>query len=114
MVHERGVRKIANTKIGQNRVRIVVAHNYYKQAGGEDEVFASEVAMLRARGHDVQTFVMHNDDIELMGKLSIFRATLWNGGAHSRMRQIIHDTRAQVVHFHNTFPLMSPAVYYAA
>jgi len=96
------------------QVRVVVAHNYYQQAGGEDEVFASEVAMLRAHGHDVQTFVMHNDDIELMGKLSVFRKTLWNGSAYRQTRRVIQETRAQVVHFHNTFPLMSPAVFRTA
>jgi glycosyltransferase involved in cell wall biosynthesis len=95
-------------------LRIIVAHNYYRQAGGEDEVFASEVALLRDRGHDVQTFVMRNDDIELMGKLAAARATMWNGQSHQQLRKLVRETRAQIVHFHNTFPLMSPSVYYAA
>jgi glycosyltransferase involved in cell wall biosynthesis len=95
-------------------MRIIVAHNYYRQPGGEDEVFASEVALLRAHGHDVETFVMRNDDIELMGKLATVRATLWNGQSNQRLRKLLQQTRAQVVHFHNTFPLMSPSVYYAA
>jgi glycosyltransferase involved in cell wall biosynthesis len=95
-------------------MRIIVAHNYYRQPGGEDEVFASEAALLRSHGHDVEAFVMRNDDIELMGKLATLRATLWNGQSHERLRKLIRHARAQVVHFHNTFPLMSPSVYYAA
>ncbi len=95
-------------------VRVIVAHNFYKQAGGEDEVFASEIALLQSRGHEVTKFVMRNDDIELMGRLAMFGATLWNGDAKKKLANLVRETRAQVVHFHNTFPLMSPAVYYAA
>ena len=41
-------------------MRILVVHNYYQQAGGEDEVFRAEVALLRERGHDVSTLTTEN------------------------------------------------------
>ncbi|HEX3357777.1 MAG TPA: glycosyltransferase [Tepidisphaeraceae bacterium] len=93
---------------------MIVAHNFYKQAGGEDEVFASEISLLQSRGHEVHKFIMRNDDIELMGKLAMFGTTLWNGDAKRKLANLVRETRAELVHFHNTFPLMSPAVYYAA
>jgi glycosyltransferase involved in cell wall biosynthesis len=95
-------------------MRILVAHNFYQLPGGEDQVFRSELALLASRGHDVASFEMHNDEVRAMGKLSLLRATVWNRDAARRLREKVRAHRAEVVHFHNTFPLMSPAAYYAA
>ncbi|HET6250569.1 MAG TPA: glycosyltransferase family 4 protein [Tepidisphaeraceae bacterium] len=95
-------------------MRILVAHNFYQQAGGEDEVFRAEVALLRRFGHDVCTFELHNDALAEMSKIGMLTTTLWSGSAHRDMRQKVRQTGAEVVHFHNTFPRISPAAYYAA
>jgi glycosyltransferase involved in cell wall biosynthesis len=95
-------------------MNIIVAHNFYQQAGGEDSVFDCEVNLLKSRGHNVTTFVMHNDDVELMGKLKLARATIWNGESAAKLASLVRETRADIVHFHNTFPLISPAAYSAA
>ena len=34
-------------------MRILLAHNYYQQPGGEDVCFAAKVAMLTSNGHSV-------------------------------------------------------------
>jgi glycosyltransferase involved in cell wall biosynthesis len=39
---------------------------------------------------------------------------VWSRPAFLEMRGLIAELRPQVVHFHNTFPLISPAAYYAA
>ena len=91
-------------------MRILICHNFYQQAGGEDQVFAAEAELLRKHGHDVQTFSLHNDSIETMGKLQLARATLWNRDSAAQVRSYVRGHRAQVVHFHNTFPLLSPSV----
>ncbi len=57
---------------------------------------------------------MHNDDVQQMGKLALLRATVWNSNSSARLREAIRTQKADIVHFHNTFPLMSPSVYYAA
>ena len=95
-------------------MRILVCHNFYQQPGGEDEVFAAEVALLRRFGHDVQTFEMDNDAVESMSNPALIAATVWNGRSHSAMRQAVRKLKAELVHFHNTFPLISPSAYYAA
>jgi glycosyltransferase involved in cell wall biosynthesis len=95
-------------------LRILVAHNFYQQPGGEDEVFASEVAMLQRFGHEVRKFEADNDAIDSMGKLAAFKATIWNKNSYQAVRQAVREHRAQIVHFHNTFPLISPAAYHAA
>jgi glycosyltransferase involved in cell wall biosynthesis len=95
-------------------MRILVAHNFYQQPGGEDEVFHSERALLESFGHSVRTFEMHNDDVSGMNRLALLGATIWNRQAASRLSAAVCEHRAEVVHFHNTFPLMSPGAYYAA
>ena len=57
---------------------ILIAHNYYQQPGGEDQVFASEAGLLEARGHRVVRFTRSNDEIDRMGRPALFAATLWN------------------------------------
>lgn len=94
-------------------MRIVVCHNYYQQPGGEDQVFRDEVALLEAHGHRVVPFVVHNDTIHGRSKLKVALETIWNQRAAAELATVVRLERAEVVHFHNTFPLISPAAYQA-
>ncbi len=95
-------------------LRVILAHTFYRQPGGEDVVFHSEEKALREAGHRVWTFTLHNDDIADGRPLRAAVDTVWNGAAARRVRQMVSATEADVVHFHNTFPLMSPACLRAA
>ena len=95
-------------------MKILLCHNYYQHSGGEDRVFADEVWLLKSRGHDVQTFTLHNDSIQDRSKLAVAAETLWNRGVSRHLRNLVAREGFEVVHFHNTFPLISPAAYYAA
>jgi len=95
-------------------MRVLICHNFYQQPGGEDQVFAAETDMLRARGHDVETFTLHNDAVAAMGKLELAAKTIWNRQAAGEVRIRTRKHRAEIVHFHNTFPLFSPLSYSAA
>jgi glycosyltransferase involved in cell wall biosynthesis len=95
-------------------LKILLSHNYYKQPGGEDLSFADEANLLESRGHDVIRYTMHNDSIDAMGSIGASQRAVWNEDAYRRVTEIIHQDRPDVVHCTNTFPLISPAVYYAA
>ena len=95
-------------------MNILVAHNYYKLAGGEDQCVAAEVAMLKAHGHQVTQYCLSNDATDGMGHLALASRTIWSRPAFVEMQRLIDLHRPQVVHFHNTLPLISPAAYYAA
>src|SRR5947209_8074894 len=102
-------------------MKIVLCHNFYQQPGGEDQVFAEEAELLERRGHQVVRFTLHNDAIDGDGgppgairKLRLMGDTFWNRGAYKRLKALVRREGAEVVHFHNTFPLLSPAAYYAA
>jgi glycosyltransferase involved in cell wall biosynthesis len=95
-------------------MKILLAHNYYLNPGGEDQVFAAEAEVLRAHGEEVCVYTIHNSRIASMGKLSLARSTIWNSQVMSELGSILREFEPDVVHFHNTFPLISPAAYYAA
>lgn len=93
---------------------ILMAHNTYQQPGGEDRVFSAEAELLTSRGDRVVHFLRDNDAIRGMGRLSMARAAIWNRDGADDFRALIRRERPDVVHFHNTFPLISPAAYHAA
>ncbi len=43
-------------------MNILVAHNYYSLAGGEDDVFKEECELLKRNGHNVITYQRSNDE----------------------------------------------------
>lgn len=94
-------------------MRILIAHNFYQQPGGEDQVFKAETNLLERRGHQVFHFTKHNDDVADVGKLALAKKTIWNQQTYQELRASISDLKPDVVHFHNTLPLISPAAYHA-
>jgi len=95
-------------------LRVLVAHNHYRQFGGEDRVFATETALLQAHGHAVTTYTAGNDEIPDPPGLRIALQTTWNHHRFRNLRTVIRETGPDVVHFHNTFPVLSPSLLYAA
>jgi glycosyltransferase involved in cell wall biosynthesis len=93
-------------------LRILVVHNAYQQYGGEDAVFEAEVQLLRANGHEVEVFTRHNDDIESMSKLAAGVQTIWSRPTSGAMQDVIDRFKPDIAHFHNFFPLVSPAAHH--
>jgi glycosyltransferase involved in cell wall biosynthesis len=93
---------------------VAVLHNYYQHRGGEDAVFEAETALLEARGHRVVRFTKHNDDVRGRSPLALARATVWNPDTYRELSALLIRERPDVVHCHNTLPLLSPSVYAAA
>lgn len=94
-------------------MRVVLVHNFYQQAGGEDVVFASERDLLREHGVEVVEYTRHNDAIEHASLVGVATATVWAPDSRRALEDLLRRHRPDLVHFHNTFPLISPAAYYA-
>src|SRR5437899_8537519 len=84
-------------------MKILVAHNFYKQAGGEDQCVAAEVAMLRAHGHEVTQYFISNESIDAMSRLELASRTIWSRPSSCELRQLFRTHRPHIAHFHNTF-----------
>ena len=95
-------------------MKLVLVHNGYQQPGGEDQVFASELELLRSRGHEVVAYTAHNDTVRGLSGLTLACRTSWSTITYRALRSMLERERPQVVHVHNFVPLLSPSVYYAA
>lgn len=94
-------------------MNVLIVHNYYQQGGGEDVVFLAEQENLRRHGVQVQTFTLSNDSITGQNQLKTAAQTFWNSGVAQQLADLVSTHGSEVVHFHNTFPLISPAAYWA-
>jgi glycosyltransferase involved in cell wall biosynthesis len=94
-------------------MKILMVHNHYQQAGGEDRVFQEEAALLEAHGHEVTRYRLHNDQVAAMSRAALAKNTLWNDSVYHELETLVYRERPDVAHFHNTFPLISPAGYHA-
>ena len=93
---------------------VVAVHNRYREPGGEDVVFDQQAALLEANGHRVTRLEATHDDVAALSSGRLATSLFWNRDWARRVGEAVERTGATVVHFHNTFPLVSPAAYYAA
>jgi glycosyltransferase involved in cell wall biosynthesis len=95
-----------------SNVKILIAHNYYQQRGGEDAVFENELRLLSTAGHQVQSLTVSNDTIQSnVDKFLTMLRCADNPNGAKMMKEAINSFRPDIVHVHNFFPLLSPAVY---
>lgn len=95
---------------------VLMAHNYYQVPGGEDTVFHNEVNMLEKNGHKVTKYTRHNDEIKggVLSKLKLGIDTIFSLKTYKEVKKLIEEKDIDVIHVHNTLPLISPSIYYAA
>lgn len=96
-------------------MHVLVVHNRYASAqpSGENKVVDQEVALLRGAGHRVEVFERRSDDIatrSLLGKAAVPLLVPWNPAVRAELAARLRTERPDVVHVHNVFPLLSPAV----
>lgn len=95
---------------------VLMVHNFYQIGGGEHTVFNNEVELLRKHGHKVIVYTRDNKEINesLIKKILLPLTTIWSFKTYREIKNIIKKEQIDIVHCHNTFPLISPSVYYAA
>ncbi|MFI0962753.1 glycosyltransferase [Streptomyces sp. NPDC021080] len=96
-------------------MHVLVVHNRYASAqpSGENKVVDQEVALLRGAGHQVELFERRSDDIgalSLPAKAALPLLVPWNPAVRKELAARLRAERPDVVHVHNVFPLLSPAV----
>jgi len=100
-------------------MKVLLVHGRYRSTApsGENRVVDQEAAALSAAGHQVELFQRNSDDIggwSPARKAALPVRTLWNGEARKDLTRRLEAGRPDVVHVHNTFPLISPSVLYAS
>lgn len=95
-------------------MRVLIVHNVYQQRGGEDSVVDAEAGLLLSRGHTVKFYNRNNDEIGVRPSLSVVGQMFWSSRTTEDVAGLIANFKPDVIHVHNTFPLISPSLYWAA
>lgn len=106
--------KVPQTKVPQT---VLIIHNEYRIAGGEDTVAANEEKLLAEHGHRVIVYKRSNKELDNytgIKKLLLPFTSVFSLRSYREVKKLIEDNYVDVVHVHNTLTLVSPSVYYAA
>lgn len=95
-------------------LRIIIAHCLYQFRGGEDSMCEAERDLLHRQGHEVILYQRKNEEIHQMNKLAAASQTLWSAQTYGEVLRLAARSRADLIHVHNSFPLISPSLYWAA
>ncbi|WP_091081049.1 glycosyltransferase family 4 protein [Micromonospora nigra] len=96
-------------------MRIVVAHNRYRQAqpSGENTIVDAEIAQLTAAGVEVLPFLRSSDEIPTMPKTAkalLPISPIYAPRAQQELARLLTEHRPDALHLHNPYPLLSPWV----
>ena len=95
-------------------MKIVLVHNRYREAGGEDVVFESEKRLLERAGHQVVTFEGSNSEVtdgSRLDHIAIASRMVWSWESRRKFASVLDKTPPEIVHIHNTFMVISPSIY---
>src|SRR5690348_4746198 len=100
-------------------MNVLLVHNRYRTEvpSGEDAVVDDEARLLVQSGCRVTRLEVSSDEIAswpLRKKSTLPVRVVWSREGQRLVRDAIRQTTPDVIHFHNTFPLLSPAVYWTA
>jgi len=91
-------------------VNVLVLHSRYRSgaASGENAVVADEVRLLRGGRHLVE--LKKHEVAGPAGALRAAGGVIWDPGRSAEVRMLLRSGGFDVVHVHNLFPALSPAV----
>lgn len=102
---------------GGRKLNILQVHDYYKIPGGEDQVVQNEGELLKEHGHQVYLYSRRNEELSRMKfweKICLPFTAVFSLRTFRKVRQMIREKEIDIVHVHNTLPLISPSVFYGA
>jgi glycosyltransferase involved in cell wall biosynthesis len=90
-------------------VKVLHVHTRYRERGGEDSVVEAERTLLEHSGFEVESLDFQNPSRPL-ASLSALARSPWNSTASGTVVEKARSWGADVVHIHNTWFILSPAV----
>jgi glycosyltransferase involved in cell wall biosynthesis len=93
-------------------MRVLVLHSRYLSgtSSGENRVVEDEVELLRAAGHEVRLWAPSPEDAGGGWRLGLGARAVWSRPAVREVERLAAELRPDVVHVHNLYPMLSPAV----
>src|ERR1700722_14773744 len=96
-------------------MRILMVHNRYTQAGGEDVSTEAEVRLLRENGHEVHEEIWTNapPDCGTLNQIGIALNAAWSIDSYRIVNRLCRSFRPDILHVQNFWMKMSPSVHAA-
>lgn len=97
-------------------MKILILHNRYRFAGGEDASVSLEAELLRTNGHAVLEHLVDNRDLAAapwIDRARIAWESNWSKRRHEEVRALCREHRPDIAHVHNFWPQLTPSVYSA-
>jgi glycosyltransferase involved in cell wall biosynthesis len=97
-------------------MRVLILHSRYLSGAtsGENRVVDDEARLLTEAGHQVDVWDPVPSDASGHRLVGMAARAIWSTEAANHVRGLIRRLGAEIVHCHNLFPILSPAVLRAA
>jgi len=93
-------------------MKILFIHNRYQIKGGEDSVLENEIQLLKNNGHQVDNYILSNNSIKsIFKKIKVFLSIHYSNEQKIKISNYIKQSKPDIVHVHNFFPLITPSVF---
>ena len=92
-------------------MRILIAHSFYRLPGGEDRYVEQQAELLRTK-HDVALLWRRSD--RLPSRTALVRRMVYSPHNVAGADAAIAEFTPNVIHLHNAYPALGPAVHLAA
>jgi glycosyltransferase involved in cell wall biosynthesis len=91
-------------------MRVILVHNRYRNPGGEERHLELLLRSLTEAGAEVRLLVVDSGSLSTArSRLSTALTLPYSPASYRRLRAEVRRTGAEVVHFHNLWPLLTPA-----
>ncbi len=93
-------------------MRILILHSRYLSGStsGENRVVEDEIQLLQRNGHTVTRWTPEPETGTRLDVMATAGRAVWAFSSAEKVRRLIQSHRPDVVHVHNLFPTLSPAV----
>lgn len=93
-------------------MKVLIVHDHYRIRSGEDAVVSAEAELLRQKGEQVDLFCKDSSKIRgILSAVAVAWRLPYREDVRREIRYELERIGPDIVHVHNTFPLLSPAVY---
>jgi glycosyltransferase involved in cell wall biosynthesis len=94
--------------------KVLLVHDRPRWRGGVDVAVDTDAELLDAHGHRVVWYERHSAEIDGLGlaqRVRLAGSAIWAGDTRRDLSRLLARERPDVVHLHETFPLISASAY---
>lgn len=97
-------------------MKILQAHNKYRQPGGEDIVCEQEYHLLSQNGMEVEQYIVDNTEAldGIWPQIKLLFQTHYSARSKKNVDELIEKHGIDLMHVHNFFPLLTPSIFEAS